>query len=139
MRLSRALPVALFLVLLGWGAVDAAYRPSRERQPSLQEQAQYLGNEDYFEAHGGTPRSYIVALYADVLQRAPSEAEIERWTADLQSCGNGEILAQDFLIFANSELTERAQMLPLPVLEPAGCRPPFQESYRPRVPNCPSW
>lgn len=40
-----------------------------------------LGSEAYFQEHGGTMRSFLRALYQDLLQRTPSEAELDSWQA----------------------------------------------------------
>jgi hypothetical protein len=133
MSFSRTLPVALVVLLLGWSEVNASPWQYRERRPTLQDQAQYFGSEDYFEAHGGTPRDYITALFNDMLQRPPTPVELTHWTARLQTCGNGQVLAREFLIYALSQLSEVADHLPPPVLEP-NCQPRFSA---PPYPICP--
>jgi hypothetical protein len=78
-----------------------------------------IGSEDYFEAHSGNPRDYVTALFTDVLGRAPTEAEVQRWSDRFFSSGNGVVMAREFLIFAQSELATR----PYPPYDP-WCRPP---------------
>ncbi len=133
MSFSRTLPVALVLILLAWSEVNAAPWQYRDRRPTLQDQAQYFGNQDYFEAHGGTPRDYITALFNDVLLRAPTQKEMAHWTARLDACGNGEVLAREFLLFAVSNLSERPDHLPLPIAD-ARCQP---RCSAPPCPVCP--
>jgi hypothetical protein len=84
--------------------------------PSLQELAQFFGSDDYFEAHGGSPRDLVIALYGDVLGRRPAENEIQRWESRLSACGNGVTMAREFLIFAQSELAACAPATPTPAL-----------------------
>jgi hypothetical protein len=99
--------LAALLVLGGLSYQQAEAGRPRYRPPTLQEQAEYLGNESYFEAHGGNPRDYVIALYADVLDRQPSETEIQRWSERFYSSGNAVVMAREFLIFAQSELANR--------------------------------
>jgi hypothetical protein len=125
MRCFKVLAAALVLAGLCGGSVRAAGWPPPA--PAVaQDPAEFLGSEDYFEAHGGTARDYVIALYADVLGRAPSEAEIRRWSDRFMSCGNGVTLAREFLIYAHSELATRP---PVGIVVP----PPFP------VPDRPHW
>ncbi len=128
MRCIRIAVAVLILGGLSQVRAEAAY--PAPRPPSLQDQAEYLGNEDYFEAHGGNPRDYVIALYADVLGRPPSEAEIQRWSERFLSCGNGVTLAREFLIFARSERAARA-----PAPDEPECRPPCTSHACPPPPR----
>jgi hypothetical protein len=108
MHFHRIVAMALIVAARGWGEAHAALCPPTPA-PALQAQAQFLGSEDYFQAHGGNPRDLVIALYVDVLGRPPTENEIQRWSSRLTDCGNGVILAREFLIFAQSELAARYQ------------------------------
>jgi hypothetical protein len=81
----------------------------------LDAQARYLGSAGYYQAHGGSPRDLVIALYGDVLHRPPTETEIQRWASRLSATGDGDAMAREFLLFARSELAARAAM-PTPVL-----------------------
>jgi hypothetical protein len=106
------LGIALIVAGLGWGEASAALCPLTGPAPALQAQAQFLGSDDYYQAHGGTPRDLVLALYADVLGRPPTENEIQRWTSRLDDCGNGVVMAREFMIFAQSELAARYKAAP---------------------------
>ena len=116
MHFYRTLPMALIVAALGWGETHAALGPPTGPASALQAQAQFLGSEDYYQAHGGNPRDLVIALYGDVLGRPPSENEIQRWTSRLTDCGNGVIMAREFLIFAQSELAARYKATAPPIL-----------------------
>ena len=82
--------------------------------PPLPAQAQFFGSEDYFQAHDGTPQGLVTGLYGDVLGRAPTQAEMDRWVSRWGTSGNGVNLAREFLISAQSELAARAAAAPPP-------------------------
>ena len=116
MYFYRTLVMALFVAGLGWGEARADLCPPTGPASLLQAQAQFLGSEDYYQAHGGNPRDLVVALYADVLGRAPTQDEIQRWGSRLTDSGSGVIMAREFLIFAQSELAARSKAAPPPIL-----------------------
>ena len=116
MHFYRTLVIAVTVAGLGWGEASAALCLPTGPEPPLQAQAQFLGSDDYYQAHGGNPRDLVLALYADVLGRPPTENEIQRWTSRLQDCGNGVVMAREFLIFAQSELAARYKATAPPIL-----------------------
>jgi len=131
MSIMRYFRIAVAVVLLGGlsrTSAEAAH-PVR-RQPTLEEQAEYLGNEGYYQAHGGNPHDYVVALFADVLDRTPSEAEIQRWSERFLNCAYGPTLAREFLIFARSELAARERDCPPPHTGPACPAPQHPDRCR---------
>jgi hypothetical protein len=144
MRLYRTLAVAVIVAGLGLGKASAASWPVGYPAPatwpvlaplpgaagSLTARAGYFGSEDYFQAHGGNPRDYVIALYADVLGRPPAEAEIERWVSQYGACGDGVTLAREFLTYAQGELAARAAAAP-PVVVVQPVSPPAAVAYRP--------
>jgi len=71
-------------------------------------QASILGSEEYFKLHGSRQRSWVAALYADVLDRSPSHREVQNWIQLLQRAGGSrERTAADFLRAAQPELAQR--------------------------------
>ena len=63
MRFARALPTALIVMLFGLSQVRAdAFRPYQPLPP-FQAQAQFYGSQDYYDAHGGNPRDYVVDIF----------------------------------------------------------------------------
>jgi hypothetical protein len=97
----------------------------------LTARAAYFGSEGYFQGHGGNPRDYVIALYADVLGRPPAEAEIQRWVSQWGACGSGVTLAREFLTYAQGELAARAAAAPPPVVVVQPVYPPPAVAYRP--------
>jgi hypothetical protein len=146
MRFTRILLFAMLATALAWGKADAAYCPPPSPVPaplipaycpptipvpSLQSQAEFLGGEDYFQAHGGNSADFVKALYSDVLGRAPAESEIQRWTSELARCGDGVVLSREFLIYSQTELAARAAANPPPVV----VQPIYQRTYVARPPR----
>jgi len=125
MQCYRTLLAALIVAGLGWEGANAATCQPRRPTESLQAQAQFLGSQDYYEAHGGSNRDYVAALYADVLGRPATENEVQRWVSRFSDCGNGVTMAREFLIFAQSELAARAEAAPDPIPVRPICQPPF--------------
>ncbi|HEX5270076.1 MAG TPA: DUF4214 domain-containing protein, partial [Gemmataceae bacterium] len=108
MQLFKTFAAAVVVTGLGLGTASAEQCPPPPAvsyaAPAPLPSPQYLGSEDYYQAHGGDPRDYVLALYADVLHRAPSEAEVQHWVAELDQCRDGVTLARDFLVSARAEL-----------------------------------
>jgi hypothetical protein len=44
------------------------------------ERVKDLGGEDFSMAHDGNPRAFLRALYGELLDRAPSDAELDGWS-----------------------------------------------------------
>jgi hypothetical protein len=79
-------------------------------------QVTFLSSDDYFARHGRNPTSFVTGLFTEVLNRAPSQAEVTAWVNSLNAYrGNREKLVRDFLKAAQQELTQRA---PLPTTNP---------------------
>jgi hypothetical protein len=135
MQLLKKLAAAVIVAGLMVGSVSAAPCPPPPPAPvtvlypapAPLPSPQYLGSEDYYQGHGGNPRDYVSALYADVLHRPPSEAEIQRWTAQLGSSGDGVVLAREFLTFAQGEIAAHAPPPP-PVIVVQSPPPPARHS-----------
>jgi hypothetical protein len=134
MRFSLTLAAALLVIGLGWSGANADTCLPPGPAPSFQAQAEYLSSNDYYEAQGGTPRDYVIGLYADVLGRPPSEAEIQRWSSRFLSCGYPINLAREFLIYAQRELAARAPAAPTPVVLPPIIQPVYLVPTLPPVP-----
>ncbi len=49
--------------------------------------AQLLQSTEYYALAGGTPETFVSALYTDVLQRGPSTADVATWVAAIQVSG----------------------------------------------------
>jgi hypothetical protein len=63
-----------------------------------------LGSDEYFQICGQDPRSWIVSLYINELNRRPDEFEIQNWYQSLAQCGwNRSKTALDFLCAAKRE------------------------------------
>jgi hypothetical protein len=99
--------------------------------PALQDQAQFFGSEDYFQAHGGNPRAYVTALFSDILGRAPSTSELQRWCDRFGTCGNCVVMARELLVYAQSELAAQATAAPPPPPTPIVIQPVVQLPYLP--------
>jgi hypothetical protein len=133
MRVTPTLFAALVVAVLGWGQIQAqSCGPWIPRpRPTLQDQAQFLGSEDYFQAHGGNPRDYVTALFGGVLGRAPTANEMQRWCERYTTCGNCVVMAREFLVFAQSELAAQAAAAPPPPPTPIVIQPVIQVPYLP--------
>jgi hypothetical protein len=71
-------------------------------------QAALLGSDEYFRLHGSRERSWVAALYTDVLDRSPSHREVQDWIQKLRrSGGTRESTAAEFLRAAQAELAQR--------------------------------
>ncbi len=75
-------------------------------------QVTFLSSEDYFVRQGRNPSALITGLYTEVLNRAPSQAEVTAWVNRLNTYrGDRERLVREFLTAAQQETAQRA---PLP-------------------------
>jgi hypothetical protein len=71
-------------------------------------QASIMGSAEYYRLHGLRDRSWVAALYTDVLGRSPSPREVLGWLQSLQRLGGSrETTAQEFLRVAKDELAQR--------------------------------
>jgi hypothetical protein len=140
MKLTRMLAAAVMVMGLGLGTANAAWCPPAPPPapapivvyppPPPLPSPQYLGSEDYFQGHGGDPRDFVIGLYSDVLHRAPSEAEIQRWVTQLGNSADGVTLAREFLTFAQGELATNAPPPPIVVVTPPPPPPPAHHHSR---------
>src|SRR5262249_37124466 len=110
----RALVESWYQLYLHRPADPAGLRESVERLRKgvdpLEVQAGILGSEEYYKLHGARPRSWVAALYADVLDRSPSPREIQHWVQVLgRSGGSRANTAVEFLRTAQAELATRAR------------------------------
>jgi hypothetical protein len=79
--------------LAGW--VNAMANGTRAEQI----EAAFVSSPEYIQAHGGVGSTWVRALYHDLLQRTPSDAEVQGW---LQALGNGTSAAAAATIFSTS-------------------------------------
>jgi hypothetical protein len=56
-------------------------------------EAGFLASDEYYRAAGGTAAGWITALYADVLGRAPSGADVSAWSAAIPRQGRYTVAA----------------------------------------------
>ncbi|MHB9062600.1 MAG: DUF4214 domain-containing protein [Pirellulaceae bacterium] len=77
-------------------------------------QLAFLSSEDYFSRHARNPSSFVVGVYAEVLNRAPSQAEVTAWVNNLDAFrGDRQKFVREFLKAAQQEVTRR-EPLPSP-------------------------
>jgi hypothetical protein len=89
------------------GMRDYLDRLRRGADP-LEVQAAFLGSDEYFRLHNSRNRSWVVALYADVLDRSPTPREINHWVQSLNRSGGArDGTALEFLRAAQAELAQR--------------------------------
>ena len=75
-------------------------------------QVAFLSSDDYFARHARNPNSWVAGLYAEILNRAPSQAEVSAWVNNLNAYrGDRQRLVREFLKASQQELTQRK---PLP-------------------------
>lgn len=83
-------------------------------------QATFLSSDEYFGRHGSNPQGFITALYADILNRAPSPEEMTQWSNNLiRLGGNRQVFVREFLQAAQKRASEKA---PLPEIGDDGTR-----------------
>ena len=76
-------------------------------------QVTFLSSEDYFVRQGRNPNTFMTGLYGEVLNRAPSQAEVTAWVNNLNTYrGNREKLVREFLKAAQQETAQRAPLPP---------------------------
>jgi hypothetical protein len=89
------------------GVRDFVNQLSRGASPE-EVQASIIGSDEYFRLHGSRPASWIVGMYADVLNRSARRDEINNWLAMYQRLGGSrEQTALEFLRTARAELNQR--------------------------------
>jgi hypothetical protein len=87
----------LYTDVLGRVTVDAAdrdfwVRALRRGDTTLERLAASMyGSREYLARVGGTPAALVTALFADVLGRAPSDADRAFWTGQLAQVGRGTV------------------------------------------------
>jgi len=82
-------------------------------------QVTFLASDDFFVRQSRNATTYITSLYAEVLNRTPSQDEVTAWLASLNSYrGNREKLVRDFLTSAQQEIVQRAPLPPRPAQTP---------------------
>lgn len=84
---------------VGRNALPVARSYERLAQEPLATKYDELKSNAYYVQNGGTDRTFIHALYRDVLQRSPAENEIDVWLPTLHRSSRAEAVAQ----FLNSE------------------------------------
>ncbi|NTW40391.1 MAG: DUF4214 domain-containing protein [Cellulomonadaceae bacterium] len=58
----------------------------------------FIASDEYYARAGGTPSAWVEALYADVLERSASPAEIDYWTGRLAAGASRGAVAMGFLL-----------------------------------------
>jgi hypothetical protein len=80
----------------------------RRGQSPLDVPAAMLGSDEYYRLHGARQRPWVVAMYADVLDRSPSARDVQNWLQALVRLGGSrEKTAAEFLRSAQLELNQR--------------------------------
>ena len=80
----------------------------------------FLSSDDYFVRQARNPNTFVAGLYAEVLNRAPSQAEVVAWVNNLNLLqGNREKLVREFLKAAQQDVTQRQPLPPPGVAAPA--------------------
>jgi hypothetical protein len=78
-------------------------------------QVTFLSSEDYFVRQARDPKPFVTGLFAEVLNRAPSQAEVSAWVNTLNVYrGNREKLVREFLKAAQQETAQRVPLPPSP-------------------------
>lgn len=54
----------------------------------------FLSSDEFRDRSGGTDEGYAQAMYTSVLGRAPAEAEVAYWTAEIERLGRDEVTDQ---------------------------------------------
>jgi hypothetical protein len=67
-------------------------------------EANFIGSNEYIQAHGGAGAGWITGMYKNLLGRTPSQAEVNTW---LQALANGESTVAIAYGFAASAERER--------------------------------
>ena len=76
-------------------------------------QVTFLSSEDYFVRQARNPNTFVTGLFAEVLNRAPSQTEVSAWVNNLNAYrGNREKLVREFLKAAQQETSQRAPLPP---------------------------
>jgi HEAT repeats/Domain of unknown function (DUF4214) len=80
----------------------------RNGQGPMEVQAAMLGSDEYYRLHSARQRPWVVAMYADVLDRSPSARDVQNWLQALVRLGGSrEKTAAEFLRSAQLELNQR--------------------------------
>lgn len=108
--------------------------------PAIVVQANFLGGDEYYHAHGCTPEAFVASLYEDVLSRPASHCDLNAWVCKLRHCGCRKRLALDFLTAAQAELGQRAALAAHAAYQPVVPVVPAAPAYPvPVVPAAPAY
>jgi hypothetical protein len=110
-------------VLMGWTGQKAQAGHRHCHTPRLLQTSYYAGDA-YYHRSGCCPRSYVIALYHDVLGRTPCERDIVYWTGYLDRCGGRHKFCDTFLTACQAELAARPVVVPVYRPAPVVVAPP---------------
>jgi len=92
---SGVLPERLtYNLAVGQNALPLVRSYERLAEDKLAAKYDELKSNVYYEKSGGTDRSFIIALYRDVLHRSPAEMEIAPWLLALDRRNRAEVVRE---------------------------------------------